>query len=138
MHRIIHLPHTDGIRVRMEADTFQGLFTAGVEVISEILAGKPCTGETGLKEWHGLVTRAADPTSLLVEFLSAVVTLSRTERVVFCHLEIRHFRNNGVRAVLVGKKVSSFAEDIKAVTYQEAGVKRVGERKWMTILVFDV
>lgn len=56
-----------------------------------------------------------DISSLLIDFLSTILTLSYENKAIFC-----------------------FDKDIKAVTYHEAEVKKNDQGKYETTIVFDI
>ena len=137
MYVVEQLEHTTDIRLRLEADTLEELFIAGSTALNEILMPESCKGqECAIR--HALKIRSLDTTSLLIDFLSDLLTLSYAEKVLFCKIEVQALGSRSVEAELSGCPVPAFAEDIKAVTYHEAEVHKNAAGKWQTLLVLDI
>ncbi|MEW6407633.1 MAG: archease [Patescibacteria group bacterium] len=75
--------------------------------------------------------------TLLVDFLSEVLTQSDIEHAVFPRAKIKKLTNTEIEAEIFGQKVDKFDEDIKAVTYHGMEVKKVGEH-WEAVVLFDI
>lgn len=85
-----------------------------------------------------VVIEAPDVTALLIDFLSEVLVWTHTEREVFTHVRFRTISEYALEAELTGYRTEEFGEDIKAVTYHEADVKKNTEGVWATNIVFDI
>ena len=132
------LGHTADLRMKISGKSLPELFLSGVSGIAEIL-------RSDLKEVprSDLVEKeikieAPDVTVLLIQFLSKVLTFSHTEKAVFCEAEFSKLTETEIEVKVFGRKVEEFEEDIKAVTYHEAEVKKNEKEKYKTMLVFDI
>lgn len=74
----------------------------------------------------------------MVDFLSEVLSLVEINKEVYTKVNFKKFSQNYLETELEGISVDSFDEDIKAVTYHEADVKRDKDGLWKTNLVFDI
>lgn len=138
MRSLTYLPHTADIRIRLVADSFEELLRAGVEAIHQILAPKACSQHFTPELSEDLEVRSSDYTTLLVDFLSEVLTASHTYGALFCDSSMEKTDGYVIKATLLGKRVDHFVEDIKAVTYHEANVIQDAQGKWTTMLVLDI
>lgn len=133
------LPHTADIRMRIEAETLPQLFQAGLRGMSQILKEEHCLGDQKQDLRRVFAINATDVTCLLIDFLSEVLTLSYTEKSVFCELNFVDFSEKLISAEISGTAIpDGFDEEIKAVTYHEAAVTQNADGLWETIVVFDI
>lgn len=141
------LPHTADTRLYVEADTLPELFEAAVEGMGNIVKSSP--PKAGPPRAEKLKVQSAnvikeiriespDVTSLLVDFLSEVLTYSQEEKAVFRKADIKKLTDTSIEAKVYGEKTDEFDEDIKAVTYHEAEVKKNSKGNWETVIVFDI
>ena len=64
------LPHTADIRMKIQADTLQQLFTTGMKGMGQVLKEGICDGELPHDLKQIITVSAQDLTCLLVDFLS--------------------------------------------------------------------
>ncbi|GIV33313.1 MAG: archease [Chitinophagales bacterium] len=138
MKTIEYLPHIADMRLRIEADSLEELFEAGLKGMAQILKKDFCFQHTDFDVEYTISIEAADLTLLLVDFLSEILTQSYIETVVFCELEVAHISENKLTATVQGKKTDAFDTDVKAITYHEADVQRNHLGNWETYLIFDI
>ena len=138
MYRYQFLPHTADISLFLQADTLDEIFLAGLAGISQILKPGFCSGCTGAELEFPLRVESIDPTTLLIDFLSEVLTLSYLENGIFCKLNIMERNDKFIEAVVKGCKAEFFDEDIKAVTYHEAEIRQRTDGQWVTPVIFDI
>ncbi|MCX6765661.1 MAG: archease [Candidatus Moranbacteria bacterium] len=143
------LPHTADTRLYVESDTLAGLFEAALEGMSNIIKSSPPKAGPPLAEKiknrdnkpeivKGINLTAPDTTSLLIDFLSEVLTYSQEEKAVFRKADIEKLTDTGLETNVYGKKVDGFDEDIKAVTYHEAEIKKNEKGNYETVIIFDI
>lgn len=137
MYKIIHLPHTADIRLKIEADSLEALFRGGVAAVNDILKPGFCNGN-GHDITRVIETRAVDTTVLFIDFLSDLLTLSYAENVIFCEMALDELSEQSVKATVRGGKAPFFEEDIKAVTYHEAEVRKNEAGRYETLVIFDI
>lgn len=141
------LPHTADTCLYVEASTLAELFETAMEGMGNIIkssqpkAGPPLAEKLKaqspdiIKE---IKIESQDATSLLIDFLSEVLTLSQEEKAVFRKADIKRLTDTGIEAEIFGEKVNEFDEDIKAVTYHEAEVRKNEKGNWEVTIVFDI
>lgn len=131
------LPHTADVRLWVESDTLTGLFEAALEGMAGLIK-RTKIDETVSKVEEKIELNAPDPTALLIDFLSAVLTLCHQKKAVFTQVDFAHFGTNSLSGTIRGAKTDGFDEDIKAVTYHEAEIIKNNSGRYETIIVFDI
>lgn len=132
MFEIIH--HTADFRIRVEAPTLEKLFADALQGLMEFMADGPVSGGADVEE---VVLDAPDTTALLVDFLNEALTRAHLRRALFSGVQFAELGETHLRATLHAAG-AAVAEDVKAVTYHEADVRRTGSSGWTTMLVLDV
>ena len=130
--------HTADIRMLIHAKTLEELFKNGVKGMGNILKEGFCESSHEINTKVMIEVKAADNTSLLIDFLSDVLSQSYIENVVFWDIEIIELTEYKIRAKLSGTQVEIYDEDIKAVTYHEAHVTTNDQGYWCTSIIFDI
>lgn len=128
--------HTADIRLFIEADTEQDLFRDALLGLMGLIYPESEKVQKKVKRVVSLT--APDITVLLIDFLSDALTSAHTNKEVYSNVEIKSLGQNNLEAILIGDKVDHFKEDVKAVTYHEAEVKKNERGKWETTLVLDI
>nr|WP_281168995.1 archease [Fulvivirga imtechensis] len=77
-------------------------------------------------------------TTLLVDFLNEILTLTHICKAVFSTLQIKQLTDTELNGEVEGIRVKSFDEDVKAVTYYEAQMQANDLGQLETIVVFDI
>jgi len=138
MERIEYLAHTADIRMLIEASSPELLFPTALKGMNTLLHQHLSTSpEPGQIDFQ-VHLDSLDTTTLLIDFLSEVLTESHTRKAVFSDLSITQFAPTSLTAILKGFRVEHFDEDIKAVTYHEAEVKQNATGNWQTVVIFDI
>ena len=132
-------PHTADVRLNVTGGTRGEVFRLALEAMAELMKENFCSTEEAdfLREEY-LELKAIDGTSLLVDFLSEVLTLSHIRKTIFCDVIFDTLAETELKAILRGKATDQFDKDIKAVTYHEAELKINKKGQWESILVFDI
>lgn len=130
------LPHTADLRLKVSGDSPEELFRAAVKGMASIIKRDACKNRAEIKKKISL--SSADRTTLLIDFLSEALTLSQTDRIVFCNVNFEKLTETELTGEILGTKVNEFDEDIKAVTYHEANVVRNEKGRWETTIIFDI
>lgn len=138
MNQYTIVPHVADIRLHVEADTVEQLFKTALQGMNRILHKQYELELNTHPIPEEIVLSSPDITSLLIDFLSHVLTLSHIHKAIFSQVSLLQIEQNQLHAHLVGAKVSTFMTDIKAVTYHEAHVIKNDEGKYETIIVFDI
>ena len=136
--KIRYLPHTADIRMKIEGLSLKQLFTAGVIGMGNILREDFCNAQNLFDYYFKIEITAPDQTCLLIDFLAEVLSLSYVEKCIFCKVVFSELTPNKAIAEIYGTKVLGFDEEIKAVSFQEAEIKRMENGHWQTVIVFDI
>jgi SHS2 domain-containing protein len=131
------LAHTADMRLQVQATTLEELFSAALEGMNTIIKPEAHACTKGDVE-KTLILSSSDSTSLLIDFLSEVLTLSVIHKAIFFHVSFELLSNLRLKAILTGMHVSSFNEDIKAVTYHNAQVVRGPDGVYQVTITFDI
>ncbi len=111
------------------------------ELFRDALLGMVKAAKAGRKKREirprSFALKAADPTALLVEFLNDALVWMQTDREAYTEATFTTISENELRAELHGYGTDRFGEDIKAVTYHEADVKKDAKGTWSTNIIFD-
>ncbi len=129
------LEHTADVRMRVTGRTVDELFR---DALLGMVAIMDPSGRITEPIVRTVALQAADPTALLIDFLSEALIYMQTEREAYTDASFRALTGQKLEAELTGYVAGSFGEDIKAVTYHEAEVKRNESGIWETMVVFDI
>lgn len=132
------IPHTGDIRLKVGADSPGGLFSNALAGMNEIIKEGYCNKVRKLPLKHSLTIHSQDLSSLLVDFLSDVLTYTQIDKALFCKVNLEKLDEKSVKAKVLGSKVDRFDEDIKAVTYHKTKIKKNDKGNFQTVIVFDV
>lgn len=138
MERIDYFPHTADIRMKLLADSVSGLFHAALSGMNQLLTPGECERRRNPTVRRNIEISSPDLTTLLIDFLNEVLALSYTCQALFCTLHIDRLVDNELVGFVTGVDVPGFDEDIKAVTYHEADVRRDVDGNFGTVIVFDI
>jgi protein archease len=130
------LEHTADVRMRVEARTLEKLFAEALGGMMEVL--KPERKKDAAETTRRIELDASAATPLLVDFLNEALWLAHTHREAFASVAFDAISETRVAAVLRGAPAESFGEDIKAVTYHEAEIRKNAAGNLETVLVFDI
>lgn len=131
-----HIDHVADTRLLVKGSTLEELFSAALEGMAHLINPAGC--HPPLDQEITVELSSPDLTTLLIDFLSAVLTQTHLKKTVFCQVNFTLLSDTTLRATLHGRIVDHFEEDIKAVTYHEACVKKNEEGQYQTIIIFDI
>ncbi len=137
MKRLEYHSHTADVRLTISADSIAELLQAGLEGMAGILQKDICQQAREPDVRQKLVITSMDSTSLMIEFLSEVLTFCHIHSAIFCQMEIGHLTPNSFEGEVLGHTVPTFEDDIKAVTYHEADVTE-SNGIFSTNVIFDI
>lgn len=141
------LEHTADLRLRVFGSSPKKLFENALyamayvqkkDIVEQSAVGKLLGRIKRRQISEDLVVESMDYNTLLIDFLNEVLSLSDAQNAVFFKVKFSKFSETGIEAKVYGVKVDDFDEDIKAVTYHEVDVKKLGSGRWETLLVFDI
>jgi len=82
--------------------------------------------------------KSMDLPSLLVDFLSEVLYLVETKKIVFEKVEFKKFKENEIEAILIGKPLKRMGVHIKGVTYHDLDIHQEKDKTWQATILFDI
>lgn len=132
------LHHTADIRMHVVADTPAELFREALRGMNSILFTSPPEDKPVQSLTYTLHLSSPDITALLIDTLSDILSESFMRKAVFDTMTIKALSESAIDAVLTGRPVTHFDEDIKAVTYHEADITQDAEGHWQTVIIFDI
>ena len=132
------LPHTADVRLWVQADRLEELFAAALEGMAGLMKESPAELKQGKTVETTLKLEAPDITALLIDFLSATLTLAHEKKAVFTEVCFDKLDNRALKGTIKGFETDGFDDDIKAVTYHEADVKKDALGKFESMIVFDI
>ncbi len=136
--KIEFLPHTADLEMRVEADSLLALFKGALTGMGKILKPGFCEPSGNFPIEREIWLNTVDSTCLLIDFLSEVLTLSFTEKALFCEVRFTTIETTELHAVVFGRGADGFDEEIKAVTYHGAEVRQNTKGLWETCVIFDI
>jgi len=132
------LPHTADVRLWIESDSLEELFAAGLEGMAALIKESELERSKGEPIEENIKLDAPDVTSLLIDFLSAILTLSHQKNAVFTQVKFDKLTNSSLSGTAAGFETDGFDDDIKAVTYHEAEIQKNSSGNYETMIVFDI
>lgn len=135
---ITYLPHTADIEMQVQAGSLDVLFGAAIRGMGNILKEGGCYAGVPCPLTRRLDLRAKDATCLLIDTLSDILSLSFIDKALFCRASFLELTETHMVADLFGYAVNGFDEEIKAVTYHGAQLRRTRDKQWKTRVIFDI
>ncbi|HKS23031.1 MAG TPA: archease [Thermoanaerobaculia bacterium] len=126
------LQHTADVRLHVTASTLEELFADALRGLMEVMGGAAAS-DTRTEQ---VELESVDVTALLVDFLNEALVRAHVQRRSFTGASFATLTETHAAATLTSVP-AEFEEDVKAVTYHEAEVRR-GENGWTTMLVLDI
>ncbi len=137
MKKYTFLPHTADIRILVESDNIEDLFSVSLEAICSILI----SGEVDIHQQFTLEEfleiGSFDQSALLIDFLSDALVIMNKHKAIFPYVSIQSLEERKLSAKIYGYPVDEFKEDIKAITYHEANIQQIGNI-FQTKIVLDI
>jgi SHS2 domain-containing protein len=127
------IEHTAELELAIDAPTREGVFENALLAFRELVAPD---GGKGEPKRQVVVVEAADPETLLADWLSELVYLAETADFVPDRIEELSLRDTSLRAVVAGL-LGRPAPLVKAVTYHRLELRREADG-WHARLVLDV
>jgi SHS2 domain-containing protein len=129
------LPHPADVRVQTFGKTKEELFLNAMLGMGTVLQPKIKDKKEKIK--NKIKIKSIDLNALLVDFLSEILYLVQTNKEVYDDIKFKKFLNNNLEAELIGNKVESFGEDIKAVTYHGLKIEK-SESGFQATILLDI
>lgn len=140
------LPHTADIKIRVYGTTIKELFKHAVvgmfQVVRPIAPDCTVVNERvicdSLPISRELHVDSIDQSALLVDFLSELLSLSDIHYEAYFDATIHQLSDTQIHATVHGVPITGFeVVELKAVTYHECEIKKVGEQ-FQAEIVFDI
>lgn len=129
------LPHTADVRMVARGRTLQKLFEHSLLGMAEYMKKGSSALET--KTARPVEVSAVDEISLLIDFLSSALTLADINNEVYPEVNFDELSETHLRGAFLGSSVEEFDEDIKAVTYHGAEIKKI-DGGFEATVIFDI
>lgn len=126
------------IKVKIISETLPSLFRLSMQNLNQLLYPNFDYRNHKKVVTQTIDLQSADITSLLIEFLSKVLTLSQVNKTIFFELAIKTMTDNTLTGVLNGRTVERFQEEVKTVTCHETEVTVNDQGNWETVILFDI
>lgn len=130
------LSHIADLRVRVSGKSLDHLFYEAMRGMMEYMELEG--GLSRDKTKRRITLTASGATVLLIDFLSEVLSSAQVNREIYTDLHFIRFSETSLVADVMGQKVKGFKNDIKAVTFHEAEIKKNEKGEWETLLVYDI
>ena len=133
------LQHTADVRLRVTASSLEELFGDALRGLMDVMGARCAPLPVGAHSVRpeSIEIDSADMTALLVDFLNEALVRAVVSRRAFTGASFASLGETHLSATLASVPAASFDEEVKAVTYHEAEVRRSGEG-WTTMLVLDI
>ncbi len=135
MKKYENLEHKADLKIRVFGKTKEELFLNAVLAMEEGLRPENKEQRT---ENRNIKVKSDNLETLLVDFLSEVLYLVQVNKEIYQDMKFKKFTDIEIEAKLSGKKVESFGEDIKGVTYHDLEIKENSDKSWEATVLFDV
>lgn len=132
--------HPADLKLKIFGSTLEDLFCNLVGAIASEQLGnsvskrKPSFQDD--KNWEDIEIEASDLLSLFVDFASELIYRSDANGKIYVDCEIEDISEKKIKAKILGIKADKKI-DIKAATYHEGYVKKIGDR-WEAVILFDI
>jgi len=93
--------------------------------------------ENGKSFKEKIKIKSIDLPSLLVDFLSEILYLVETKKLVFEKINFKKFTETEIEAALIGKPLKRMGVHIKGVTYHGLEILRKNDI-WQATILFDI
>jgi SHS2 domain-containing protein len=128
--------HTADVRLHVTGRDQIELFTCALEGLSAVIGSQKLLVE--IHETLPFKVAAPDVESLLVDFLNEALFIMQSRKVVVGQVVFRELESSCAEGDFTFAPVTSFAEDVKAVTYHDLRIIRTSEGWLETIIVLDI
>lgn len=122
--------------VKVEADSLEQLFSDSAKGMFFLITEKKEFGDEIEREVN---VGSHDLDFLLFQWLSELLYISETEKLIFGRFEILELRENSIRAKCLGERIvqGSIKRIVKAVTLHNLHIVR-HNNKWKVEIIFDL
>lgn len=127
------IEHVGEWRIHMASDSLPGLFGCAARAIA-----RECGAPVGqpLLEMDVSI-QAPDAVGLMVAWMNELLGLSEMHGLALEVREVTDASERHLEARISGRRVCEWRSSVKAATYHDARVERIGER-WHAVILLDV
>lgn len=108
------------------------------EIVEQSAVGALLGRLRGKRVIEYFLIESMDYNTILVDFLSDILSRCETQGAVFFEVKFNNFSENKIEGRVYGVKTEDFAKNVKAVAYDQVDIKEASSKKWETLLVFDI
>lgn len=130
------LGHTADVRLKVWGGSRKELFKDALLGMIKII--KTPNPKFEIINKRTIEIESGDETALLVDFLNEVLYRANTNKEIYNDIDFKNLSETKLEAELSGSPVKEFDEDIKAVTYHEAEIKKRSDGQLEITLIFDI
>jgi len=129
------LEHPADVHIQAFGKTKKELFLNAMRGMAAVL--QPQIRSTK-SEIRNIKVKSVDLNALLVDFLSEVLYRIQANKEVYNNVKFSKFNDKELEGELIGNKVESFGEDIKAVTYHGLKIEQNEDRLLKAAILLDI
>jgi SHS2 domain-containing protein len=131
------IQHTADIRIRVTAPSIEELFRDSLVGLMSYISGEALPPRSPASARNDIRVEGPDRTALLIDFLNEALLRSHLDHVIFGDVTFAALTETSLSAQLIPVE-AEVAEDVKAVTYHEADIRRQDDGTWTTTIVLDI
>ena len=131
------LSHTADMRLRAYGKELDELFQNAALGLANVLSENSERLIKRAKGFEKIEVEGSDAGELLVNFLNEILTRSNIDKKIYPRAKILRISPTLVEAHIFGVSVDGFSEDVKAVSYYDAEIKK-GDGGLEATLILDI
>ena len=135
-----HTPveHVTDVVLRASGVNRKEVFRNALRQMNEVLKPGSCQGPRHSDCCMRIRIESPDSVALLVDFLSEALALSLIQKTLFCYVYFDLFEEKRLSARLFGRWHHGLENEIKAVTYHEAELRKNVDGNWIANIICDL
>jgi SHS2 domain-containing protein len=131
------LEHPTDLKIRAFGKTKEELFLNIMVGMFESAKPQIKDEKSRIEVARKIKIKVADEISLLVDFLSEVLSLSDINNEAYFEVEFKKLTGTELEAEIFGQPIEKMGLEIKAVTYHGAEIKKI-HGMWQATILFDI
>ena len=133
------IEHTADIGLELEAPDLKAAFELAAASMFDLMCDLDGVGD-GVCRTVQTRARDADLENMMVRWLTELLFVFESERLLLSHFDVRKLESDSIEAVVAGERYDpqrhAVKAEIKAVTYHDLAIEEVGGR-WHVRVIFD-
>lgn len=126
--------HTADFIIQAQGKTLEELFSETMRGMFETIKPEIASEEIIKRKFE---IESIDLKTLLVDFLSEALYQSDVNNETYFNATFQELTETKLKVILYGKKIKSFAQEIKAVTHHGLRIEKKNE-EWEAEVLFDI